>query len=72
MLSTSDTPDNAASPTRATIAVSAMPMVSESVCSSISGQIMRARSRPVNSGFSPAGGVYSALSFASILLPPEY
>ena len=41
MLSTSDTPDTAASPTFATIMVSAMPMVTARICSIISGTIRR-------------------------------
>ena len=49
-LSTSETLDTAASPTPATIKVSAMPIVTLSVCSKNSGQISAASDARVNSG----------------------
>ena len=49
--STSEMPDTAASPTRDTIIVSAMPTVTASSCSTISGRISAHSARVENSGF---------------------
>ena len=60
MLSTSETPLIAASPSEETITVSAMPTVMVSVCSMISGRISFFSAPPVNRGVSSSGRAFPA------------
>ena len=56
IISTSETPEMAASPTLETMTVSDMPTSAARVCSMTSGQSSRSRSRLANSGALPRGG----------------